>query len=316
MDINTDSPSFNGIVYNVYASPNLVFQDGVTYPGVTATPGWNRILYEQAIQGFYPCMVQVFRSQDNSTPQTLVYNDTQLGDMQVTMSVDGSHRYQNVTPANHPGPEANVPLISDTNRNSISANPLSGKLYTFSHLAPKYNTGWMNRQTLNNIVDLNLFSGRPLGTLDRTLGNDKSKQWDYAAISAYGPGTFPQLPEFQRPPLRASTLFSNVKTTGPVSMSPGAIRTFTTKFSYQGTLTRLLIGLTQITRGSISSGIVDQPGKFPTIGDSFMMCLNPTMKTRENESVMLGFQYTKVGKAYLTSKRGGFLPTTNLEYEA
>jgi len=31
---------------------------------------------------------------------------------------------------------------------------------------------------------------------------------------------------------------------------------------------------------------------------------------------MLGFQYTKVGKAFLTSKRGGFLPTTNLEYEA
>ncbi len=147
---------------------------------------------------------------------------------------------------------------------------------------------------------------------------DKTLVWDYAAISAYGPGEIPLLEEFVRPPLRPSTLFSNVKSSGSVSMSPGAINTYKTKFSYTGTLTRLLSTITQVSQGELVAGGVleNMPGKFPSLGDSFLLCLCPSMKTQDDEKVSLGFQYTKIGKAHFTSKKGGYLPTTNLQYEA
>jgi hypothetical protein len=316
MGININSNSVDGMVQNYGASPNLVLMDNVAYPGSGATfqPGWIRILYDQAIQGYFPVRVVVTKG-NTGAEQTLIYHDTQLGDMTVAMTVDGSHRFQNVTPANQPKPasgDAPVDVYTDGNRNSIRANPLSGKLFTFGHLAPKYNEGWLDRQTADNMVLLNNFSGRPQGWLDRTQ-TDKTLVWDYAAISAYGPGSLPLIPEFVRPPLRPSTLFANVKTSSPVSMAPGAINTYKTKFSYTGTFTRLLSTLTQVTKGDFEK---PAPGKFPSLGDSFMMCLVPTMQTQEDEKVSLGFQYTKVGKAFFTSKKGGYLPTTSLEYEA
>jgi len=320
MDILQAGSSFNSMVYNDQAIQNFVSQDGNTYPGTVTKPGWNRILYDQAIQGYFPVHCTVLKGLGSDVQQTMIYNDTQFGDMHVAMSIDGSHRFQNVTPANQPiGSEGVSNLYTDTNKNSISANPLSGKMYTFSNIAPKFNEGWLSRQGEQIIANLNLIVGRPLGMLDRTLGNDLTQVWNYAAISAYGPGGFPGsvlVPEFQRPPLRAATLFSNVKTTAPVTMSPGAIQTHTTKFSYDGTLRRLLSTLTQVNQGGMATAASPTAGKFPTLGDSFMMCLNPTMKTRENEVVSVGFQYTKIGKAYFTSKKGGYLPTTNLGFEA
>jgi hypothetical protein len=320
MDIVQTGSSFNSMVYNDQTTQNFVSLDGNTYPGVVSKPGWNRILYDQAIQGYFPvhCTVMKGLSIDTTTPvnQTMIYNDTQFGDMHVAMSIDGSHRYQNVTPANQPVGSTENNQYTDTNKNSISANPLSGQMYTFSNIAPKFNEGWLSRQGDQAIADLNLFVGRPLGILDRTLGNDLTQVWNYAALSAYGAGGFPLLPEFTRPPLRAATLFSNVKTTAPLTMSPGAIQTHRTKFTYDGTLRRLLTGLTQVNQGGLATPASPTPGKFPTLGDSFIMCLNPKMKTRDNELVSVGFQYTKIGKAFFTSKKGGYLPTTNLEFEA
>lgn len=319
MDVLTDGSSFNSMVYNDQAVKNFVSLDGNTYPGVVPKPGWNRILYDQAIQGYFPVHCTVLKGAGGSPLQTMIYNDTQFGDMHVAMSVDGSHRFQNVTPANQPVGSTENNQYTDTNKNSISANPLSGKMYTFSNIAPKFNEGWLSRQGDQVIVNLNLNSGRPLGILDRTLGNDQSQVWNYAALSAYGAGSFPgttMIPEFERPPLRSATVFSNVKTTTSIRMSPGAIQTFRTKFTYDGTLRRLLSSLTQVCQGGQSTPASPTAGKYPTLGDSFIMCLNPTMKTRPDELVSLGFQYTKIGKAFFTSKKGGYLPTTNLEFEA
>ena len=320
MDITHDGSSFNSMVYNDQTVQNFVAQDGNTYPGAVTKPGWNRILYDQAIQGYFPVHCTVLKGADSDVSQTMIYNDTQFGDMHVTMSIDGSHRYQNVTPANQPARDPPIPgdasnLYSDTNRNSISANPLSGKIYTFSNIAPKFNEGWMSRQGDQAIADMNLLAGRPLGMLDRDQ-TDTTQVWSYAGLSAYGPGAIAAVPEFTRPPLRPSTLFSNVKTSAPVTMSPGAIQTHRTKFTYDGTLRRLLTGLTQVCQGGMATPASPTAGKFPTLGNSFMMCLNPKMKTRDNEHVMVGFQYTKIGKAFFTSKKGGYLPTTNLEFEA
>lgn len=321
MDITNAGSSFNAIVYNRATAQNIVRQDGNTYPGADTKPGWNRILYDQAIQGYYPVQCVVLQGETNGLNQTMIYNDTQFGGMHVTMSIDGSHRYQNVTPANQPfAPAAGEPtpnVYTDTNRNSISANPLSGKIFTFSHVAPKFNPGWLARQGDQATANMNLIVGRPLGTLDQSSTVNVEQVWNYAGISAYNPGGWPLLVEFERPPLRSATLFSNVKTTDSVTMAPGAIRTFATKFTYDGTLIRLLTGLTQVSLGG-SNGVVTSPtpGKFPTLGDSFMMCLNPTMKTKVDEIVKLGFQYTKVGRCHFVSKKGGALPTTNLEFDA
>lgn len=290
IDLINDT-SFNGIVYNngTASAPtgNPVIIDGAAAADNT---GLNQIIFNLAVLGYYPEGIFAFRGVPGSTslgPEIL--RDTQLGRMNIKLDISSRHKFQNVTPA---GTEGGV----DMNVNAIDANPLEGHIMTFRNLAPRWNKGWKIRQG-DDISTLDDFSGRPFN----------KNNWDYKQLNATGTGAVRELPdinEFEAMPLRPTTVFSNAGKKGVVRFPPGGFKVFKTKFTYDGTLRKLVRDITQVSESGAD-------GKYPPMGSSFLMCLLPTIKTTGDEAVTVAFDYVTDGKVHCSMYRGGSLPTTN-----
>lgn len=284
MSCSADS-SFNGMVYNpLGALGNTVTIDAAPVTAVTerTLPAQ---LFLQAVDGYYPSGLAANR--DAFTSDSWVYRDTQFGKAQLSMRIRSDFKFQNITPAGAGGTE------DSTNINAVDANPMSGKIATFRNQSPTWNKGWLANQTSSDVNILTNFSGRPA-----TLVN-----WDYKQT---GVEPFTVVTEEQRAmPLRMATVFGNAKTSTPVHFPPGGFKSFRTGFSYKGSIWSFMRDTTQV----VNTG--NTAGKYPPLGDSFALCLVPTMKSIVNEPVKVAFDYHRDGQAYITAYRGGTLPTTN-----
>lgn len=145
------------------------------------------------------------------------------------------------------------------------------------------------------------YSQRPENTVSTSVG------WDYKTV---GFGDIPDYNEFTAPPLRPSTIFANSKTADKIRFPPGGFKTFKTQFRYDGTLFKLCRDVTQVMYSHDGSDAAN--GKYPSIGDSFIMCLMPTIKTKDDEKVRVAFDFVTDGKVHCTKFKGGSLPTTNM----
>ena len=296
--------SFNSIVYNdsVLFPKNNVKYDGVDAPVMI---GLNRILYNMAIAGLYPCRIRGYRiDHDGADDKTVeVFRDDTFGQGSLAIDIRGVHKFQNVTPAR----EAGVAGTSNYNVNAIDANPLEGKIMTFRNLAPTWNKGWLDIQST---APLEAFSGRPHG--------DYPSSWDYPQASNAATGTttgLPNIPELEAAPLRPMTIFSNCSRSTPVRFPPGGFKVFKTHFAKAMPLRTLIRDLTMVMADNHN---VPTPtaryvnGKYPSLGDSFMMCLLPTIKTTLNEDVTMAWDFVRDGRAMYLKYKGGAMPTTNM----
>jgi hypothetical protein len=220
--------------------------------------------------------------------------DDAFGRAKIKMRVQSEYKFQNVTLAGD-GEEA-----GDNNRNAVDSNPLSGKIYTFGHLAPRWNEDWLRHQTTANQQALTAFSGRPINP--GTYGYDLLSVNDLTAVG---------IPELSQPPTRANTIFKNVKTSDKIHFPPGGFKVYKTQFSKEVTVRTLLRGLTQVMRRPVAEvppgGTV--AGKYPSFGESFIMCLLPSIKTGQ-ENIKMAYDVHRDGFASITKFRGGTLPTT------
>ena len=295
-DITGQSNSFNGMVYNnVFgAAHNISIVDGVT---TTDILGLRDHLFDFATAGFYPEKMFLYRL-DTGLATHEILRDTQFGRANIKVSISGLHKFQNVTPAD------NVDA-AQYNANAIDANPLSGKIYTFRNLAPRFDAGWLTSQGAASITTLENMSGRPFNR----------NHWDYKQISdvtdsAAGIG-MPSINEFKLPVLRTRAVFANAKTSTNISIPPGGFKVYKTRFSYDGSIVRLIRDVTQVTVRL--SDTVNNGHKYPTLGDSFVLCLTPSMKTGgADDNVTLGFDFTKDGQAFMSRYTAGTMPTTNV----
>jgi hypothetical protein len=232
-----------------------------------------------------------------------ILRDTQYGRSNIKMSIAGLHKFQNVTPAD------NVDA-AQYNANAIDANPLSGKIYTFRNLAPRFNPGWLTSQSVATQSELERMAGRPANRV----------HWDYKQLSSGDSAAgvaMPSINEFKLPVLRTRAVFSNAKTSTNISIPPGGFKIFKTRFTYDGTIVRLLRDITQVMQQTGSmTGTPNQTNSgadYPSLGDSFLLCLTPSMKTGgADDAVTLGFDFTKDGQAYMTKYTAGTMPTTNV----
>lgn len=284
MTLGADT-SFNGMVYNpLGAIGNSMTIDGVN---VGSVPERNLVaqLFLRAIEGYYPSGLAVNR--DSFVTDSYVYRDTQFGKAMLSMRIGTDFKFQNVTPAGDGTTE------TDNNVNAIDANPLMGKIATFRNMSPKWNKGWIAQQDPGDQNTLTNFSGRPFSLAT----------FDYKQVST---SPFSIVAEEQRAmPLKMGTVFSNAQTCTTVHFPPGGYKTFKTSFSYKGSITKFMRDTTQVS--STSQDI----GKYPPLGNSFGMCLVPTIKTDLHESIKMIFDYSRDGSAHIVKYRGGSLPTTN-----
>jgi hypothetical protein len=301
-DVTAASNSFNGMVYNniLGASPNLSYIDGSS--SAVTQRGLRDHLYDFAVEGYYPEKLFLYRI-DSGFGTHEILRDTQYGRSNIKMSIAGLHKFQNVTPAD------NVDA-AQYNANAIDANPLSGKIYTFRNLAPRFNPGWLTSQSVATQSELERMAGRPANRV----------HWDYKQLSSGDSAAgvaMPSINEFKLPVLRTRAVFSNAKTSTNISIPPGGFKIFKTRFTYDGTIVRLLRDITQVMQQTGSmTGTPNQTNSgadYPSLGDSFLLCLTPSMKTGgADDAVTLGFDFTKDGQAYMTKYTAGTMPTTNV----
>jgi len=278
MTLDADT-SFNGMVDNpLGASGNSMTVDDVD---VSVVDERNLVaqLFLQAVDGYYPTGLAANR--DSFVSDSYVYRDTQFGKAQIAMNIKSDFKFQNITPATEAGQAFNV--------NAIDANPLQGKIATFRNLNLKWNQGWLQQQAEEDVNTLTNFSGRPTAL----------SSWDYPQTS-FNPFTTVTA-EQAAMPLRMRTVFANAKTSTAVYLPPGGFKVFKTGFSFKGSIYQFMRDTTQ------------QPntGKYPPLGDSFALCLVPTMKSVVDEPVKVAFDYHRDGQCHIIKYRGGTLPTTN-----
>ena len=243
-------------------------------------------MFAKAEQGYYPSAI-TFRRDDLAngfTIQRTILNDEGLSRHKINLSVNSQYKIQNVTPTE--GTTGTTGSIND-----INANPLTGKVFTFRNQRPlfreDYLSGFTDPTTVDGIKHLN----RVQQSTD-VLKAPSSTVDAFAHIAA--------------PPIYAKTLWRNAISQGAVSLTPGGYKHYSTKFGREGTLRTLLEGIVMIRYDINGEG---QTAKFPPMGSSFMMCLQPVMRTSASELVKIAYDGTLIYKATLNPRRVGNIPT-------
>lgn len=303
--VNATSSSFNGFVYNniagvADADANVLFIDAVAEPVVGGVrPNLQRAIFMMAKEGYYINTLDVFRLAPLNDVYIEIFHDAMFGKLKLKMDIAGRHRFQNVTPASNA-----TGSMNGMNAMSIDANPLTGKIFTFGHLSPRMTPSWLagvQDDTLRK--DIEDFVGRPqIYTPDITTGTTKPSctYEELCSLKRDWPLTMKQ---FDAAPLRPRTMWSNVKTTGPVHFPPGGFKTFKTRFTYSGSVTRFCQQLIQQD--------CTTAGSYPSLGGSFLMCLRPTMKTTGEEQCTMAYDFEKIGKIQCSKFSHGTMATTN-----
>ena len=211
-------------------------------------------------EGFYPFSIRF------DTPDLLgvKLEDVNLGRHTITVSCKGRFRFQNVTAAEGD---------AGGNINAVDANPVSGKIFTFRNQAPLFANGYKEPQDAATKLGFN-----ELQTV--------STPFEMYGAQAKGNAAF-ILPA---PPLNPSSVWRNVSSTGQVSFPPGGFKTFTTSYLRSETIAKYCQNISQ---ADLLAGVADHNAQYPPAGDSFMMCLRPTIKTT-SETIKMAYdtEYT------------------------
>lgn len=213
----------------------------------------------QAKKGYYPNAIQFV---DSASKGVLL--DTQLGRHIITVSCKGTFRFQNVTPASSAGD-------ASSNINAVDANPVSGKVFTYRNQAPIFADSYVSTltdpATLAGIRDLqNVYKDFEMyGVTDTTLAGK-------------GGAAFTHIPAA---PLNPSSVWRNVKSTGRVVFPPGGFKTFTTSYLRSESIAKYcqVISQTDLSFVPPAGLALASQAQYPPAGDSFMLCLRPTIKT-------------------------------------
>lgn len=310
-DLSPQSSSFNGIVYNGRTvgntgpegpgplppglSPNLMYEELSTSPLPLLESTLQYQIFHNARDGYYPEGVMLIRA-DTAGARHEFLRDQLFGSMKLKIDISGRYRFQNVTPASTTSGGS-----EGMNANLIDANPVAGKIFTFSNLSPRLAPSWILGQTdMTVLKEFEELYGRPY-----TWAETRYEQLSQKTIIT------PDTNQFEAAPLRPKTVWSNCKTSGPVMFPPGGFKTFKTKFTYNGTLNKFCQNLVQTQGDPVTFAAGDVIGKYPSMGDSFMMCLRPVMKTTGDEAVTMAYDYERIGKVQCAKFVHGTMPATN-----
>lgn len=260
-----------------------------SYTSMATTLGYE--ISFQADRGFYPLSIAFIAPVGGIGTNTTVLRDTNLGRHLITVSCQGRFRFQNVTPAGAGD--------ASTNINAIDANPVDGKIYTFRNQAPLFSENYVSTltdaPTLAGIKALNIVrqSFEVYGTT--TPGG-----------SGKGGGAFTHIPA---PPLNPSSVWRNVKSTGRAVFPPGGFKTYSTSYLRSETIAKYCQNISQPVE-DVPAVTFAGSAAYPPAGDSFMMCLRPTIKT-PSETIRMAYNVEFIMMASIKRRKASPLQVVN-----
>ena len=250
-------------------------------------------MLDKARTGLYPTAIAFVHPVGGIGTNSTVLRDTNVGRHVITVSVSGRFRFQNVTPA-----AAGDGAAASHNINAVDANPLNGKIYTFRNQAPLFASSYVSTLTDSTTVD-------GIKSLQ-----DAESDFEVYGITASGVGgkggdAFKEIPA---PPLNPSSVWRNTKSTGVAVFPPGGFKTYTTSYLRSATIATYIRDFTQADQNTFS--VWAEHTKYPPAGDSFMMCLRPTIKST-SEIIKLAYNSEYILKASIKKRKPTALQVVN-----
>lgn len=223
----------------------------------------------RAKEGYYPFTMKCF-----DTDSDVFYEHNRLDQDVVTCHMTMVSKLQNVTPADDG---------TDMNINAADANPLMGRVYDFSHSAPRLAEGF--QREMEAVVDGqgdNVFGG--IGEISNVRTD--VRQFDTTKLRNYKTALLTNA--FVQPP-RGAAVFSNCIGAKDIKMPPGGFYTVYRKKKIVASVKRFIAGCVDFEDGSpYNPGIMNiNPANVTT---SFMVGLRPQIRTTINEVVKIATQ--------------------------
>lgn len=246
-------------------------------------------LREQARRGLFPMSI-AFDLSDGGTVLS-VLRDQELGRHVITVACNGKFRFQNVTAGS---------TSESININAVDASPVNGKIYTFRNQAP-------------------LFSSSYAATVDAgtQLGIEKL-QAVQAPFDVYGKTVVPAdgkggdaFTHIVAPPLNPKSIWRNVSSTGTAVFPPGGFKTYQTSYLRSDTIKKYCQVISQQDFNPTAS-TYNNAATYPPAGDSFMMCLRPTLKAESGEIIKMLYNVEHIMTASIKRRKPSPLQVVNL----
>jgi hypothetical protein len=213
-----------------------------------------------------------------------------IGKYRMDLKVLANFRIQNVTRG---GTHVAGQTDESTNEvDNLHAAPISGKVYTFSDLTPRFNNQFVMEKTKNGNVD---YKPTSISYVKEDDGDDgvlrrRDYKLDTTGFRDTENGntqdnvTYKQaLLEWRRPLSYPTQVFKNCSGIDSVSFKPGFWRAARMQFTFNGTYKQLITGMYFGQANSLGIGTAYRVQ--PSTGKCMVLALTNTIRNRTNEIV-------------------------------
>lgn len=212
---------------------------------------------------------------------SLVYN-RQIGEWKLNIRVTSVLKVQNITPADGDAGQRS------TNRNDIGANPLRGRLWRFSSSTPL-----IRQQFKEFLRDPALGASDQVDKIQDTTDPNGLVNFPPKNNIIYDKGNaLHSVP-------RGGTLFSNVKRTADIYLSPGTYKSVKGFYSFKGSVALFCKRLSKSESSPFRSG------------ECLAFGLESSMKTLEDETITLAYHIDFLSSSYLKPKFSSYVQQSN-----
>ena len=223
------------------------------------------VIKTQAEDGYYPFEYQLVEVQGDGEQSYYIHN--RFDEDIVHFSVNMLAKIQNVTPAD---------VDNGMNMNDINANPLTGFLYDFKHETPRLAAAYEDGASG--------VAGSPFSAISKIGQQADGSETVYVNALRVNENPVGSLENsFQQPPPGAA-VFDNLEGSKRIAMPPGGFMTLKRNYVVKANVKRFIAGLIKPSPGG---GVVLAQMNLPILRKSFMVGLEPTMRTANNETVKI-----------------------------
>lgn len=224
-----------------------------------------------------------------------ILEDTDAYRNQFALSVSGLFKIHNVT----------LPPDGETDKHAINAQPIDGKLYNFRNRVPIFHPSYLaaleaGAPPIEGVSDMVQMVGSAAGA---TMAPYETGVHNDALVNA----SITNPVELESPPLRPSVIFKNSTSSEKVYMAPGAMKFRKTYFSMTGSMMSIFKRILPTAFNVQESG--GSATRVPPGGESFLMCLKPSLKVSNTEVVTIDTDTSFVFKAHCKKAKMLLLPT-------
>lgn len=224
-----------------------------------------------------------------------IVDDTDAYRNQFSLSISGLFKIHNVT----------LPPDGETDKHAINAQPVDGKLYNFRNRVPIFHPSYLaaldaGAPAITGVSDMVQGVGSATGA---TMAPYETGIHHAALVNV----SITNPVELEAPPLRPSVIFKNSTSSEKVYMAPGAMKFRKTYFSMTGSMMSIFKRIYPTAFNVQEAG--GSATRVPPGGESFLMCLKPSLKVSNTEVVTIDTDTSFVFKAHCKKAKMLLLPT-------